>query len=142
MLVDTEVLAELARPRPDSRVAGWAASVPLPIRVSVVTVEEIHAGLARWPNAPVAAWLARFLAEECELLAVTGGIARRAGELRGRFRAAGEKRSQADMLVAATAQAHQLPLVTRNLAAFEGCGIPLLDPWRFAGPGRPPAGRS
>lgn len=134
MLVDTDVLAELARPRPDPRVESWAGSVPLPIRVSVVTVEEVHAALARRPNPRIAAWLERFFAEECELLPVTGAIARRAGELRGRFRAAGQERSQADMLIAATAQAHQLPLVTGNPAAFEGCGIPLLDPWRYAGP--------
>ena len=32
------------------------------------------------------------------------------------------------MLIAATAQAHNLTLVTRNIRDFDGCGIALLDP--------------
>ncbi len=128
-LVDTNVLSELARPAPDPRVRRWAAEAPLPTRISVVTLEEIHFGLAWRPNRRVAAWFERFLAEDCLVLPVTAEIARRAGELRGRFRAAGEQRTQADMLIAATAQVHQLALVTRNLRDFEGCGIPLLDPF-------------
>jgi predicted nucleic acid-binding protein len=38
------------------------------------------------------------------------------------------------MLIAATAQAHQLSVVTRNVSDFEGCGVPLLDPWRDTPP--------
>ena len=102
---------------------------------SVVTLEEIHFGLAWRPSPRVSAWFDRFLGDDCVVLPITDEIARRAGELRGRFRAAGEQRTQADMLIAATAQAHQLSLVTRNLRDFEGCGIPLLDPWRTPGGG-------
>ena len=49
--------------------------------------------------------------------------------LRGRFRAAGEQRTQADMLIAATVAAHGLTLVTRNNRDFDGCGIPVLNPF-------------
>ena len=48
-----------------------------------------------------------------EVLVVTAPIARRAGALRGRFRADDRTRTQADMLIAATAQVHQIPLATR-----------------------------
>lgn len=131
MLVDTNVLSELARSEPAPEVRSWAAAVPLPIRVSVVSLEEIHFGLSWRPNSRIESWFEEFFAESCELLPITTAIARRAGELRGRLRAEGQQRTQADMLIAATAQAHQLPLVTRNVRDFAGCGIALLDP--FAG---------
>jgi toxin FitB len=35
----------------------------------------------------------------------------------------------ADMLTAATALAHGLTLVTRNVRDFESCGVSLLDPF-------------
>jgi predicted nucleic acid-binding protein len=128
-LVDTNVLSELARQAPDPAVLRWSSTVLLPIGVSVVTVEEIHFGLAWRPNAELRGWLSRFLADSCAVLAVDDAIARRAGELRGQLRAAGRQRTQADMLIAATAQIHQLTLVTRNLRDFEGCGITLVNPF-------------
>lgn len=129
MLVDTNVLSELARPSPDARVLRWASDVPLPISISVVTVEEISCGLAWRPDREIRAWFERFLADSCMQLPVTPPIARRAGELRGRFRRSGEQRTQADMLIAATAQTHQLTLVTRNVRDFAGCGIPVVNPF-------------
>lgn len=131
MLVDTNVLSELARPAPDPNVERWARSVRLPLDISVITLEEIRYGLTWKPNAEIEAWFDDFLTGSCRVLVITESISRRAGELRGRFRASGRQRTQADMLIAATAQAHQLPLATRNVRAFDGCGIPVINP--FAG---------
>ena len=33
------------------------------------------------------------------------------------------------MLIAATAQVHQLPVATRNVRDFEGCGVALVNPF-------------
>lgn len=129
ILLDTNVLAELCRQRPDPAVERWAGRALPPFGLSVVTVEEVHFGLAWKPNARIEALVDRFLAERCEVFPVTTPVARRAGALRGQFRRTGRTRTQADMLIAATAQVHQLPVATRNLRDFEGCGVALLNPF-------------
>ncbi|MGB5341915.1 MAG: type II toxin-antitoxin system VapC family toxin [Thermoanaerobaculia bacterium] len=129
MLVDTNVLSELVLPSPDPGVLRWARGASLPLSLSVVTLEEVSYGLAWRPNPEIHAWFEAFLSESCTILPVGGVIARRAGELRGTFRGGGQQPRQADMLIAATAQVHQLPLVTRNVRYFDGCGIQVVNPF-------------
>ncbi len=127
-LVDTNVLSELARPRPNSGVIEWAGQVEQ-IFLSVITYEEIMFGLGWKPKTSVREWFEHFVEEACTLLPVTDEIASRAGLLRGSLKAQRVTRTQADMLIAATAQAHELTLVTRNVRDFEGCQIELLNPF-------------
>lgn len=127
-LCDTNILGELARTQPDRGVVAWARTVTT-VALSVVSIEEIAFGLAWRPNQRVEAWLAGFIRRSCEVLPVTEEIARVAGEMRGRLRARGQTRTQADMLIAATARVHELTLVTRNTRDFEDCLIPLLNPF-------------
>ena len=128
-LADTNVLSELVRPRPNSGVLAWAAGIER-ISVSVVTLEEIMFGLAWKPNPKVREWFGGFFAEACEVVPITRPMAERAGVMRGELRAKGITRSQADILIAATAQVLGLTLVTRNVRDFEGCRIDLLNPFR------------
>src|SRR5262245_44208394 len=101
-LVDTNVLSELVRPRPNAAVVAWADGIER-ISVSTITFEEIMFGLAWKPNPRICQWFSQFFAEACDVLPVTAAIAERAGVMRGQLRAAGHTRSQADMLIAATA---------------------------------------
>ena len=128
MLVDTNVLSELSRARPDPSVLVWAGTVDH-VHLSVVTVEEVQFGLACRPNTRVSGWFDVFLAESATVLPITDEIARRAGALRGQLRARGQERTQADMLIAATAAVHRLTIVTRNTKDFAGCGLPVLNPF-------------
>ena len=91
-LVDTNVLSELMRARPDPRVLAWAESQSR-FMISVITLEEIHFGLALRPSARVEAWLGKFLDSWCELLPVSPEIARRAGVMRAGLREDGATRT-------------------------------------------------
>lgn len=128
-LVDTNIVSELSRPRPNDRVVAWAHGV-VKVSLSIITLEEIQCGLAWKSNARVQAWFEAFLQEYCDLQPITAEIAARAGRLRGSLAARGVARTRAHMLIAATAQVHGLTLVTRNVRDFAGCGIALLDPFK------------
>lgn len=128
-LLDTNVLSELSRPRPNRSVLAWIGG-QTEIAVSAVTIEEIHFGLSARPNPRVQALFAAFVAEHCLVLPITEEIARVAGEMRGRFRSRGTQRSQADMLIAATAHVQQVKLVSRNERDFVGCGITVVNPFK------------
>ena len=129
VLCDTNVLSELSRLRPDPAVLAWIETVER-MAVSVVTVEEIAYGLGWKPNPRIRAWWNAFLTSDCEVLDLDAAIARRAGDLRGTLAHEGRTRTQADMLIAATAILHDLPLATRNVKDFAGCGVRIVDPWQ------------
>ena len=136
-LCDTNVLSELTKPRPDPGAIAWAEG-QREVTLSAVTVEEVFYGLSRRPVPRILAWFEEFLRRRAHVLPVTVDVARRAGELRGGLASRGETRTQADMLIAATAQLHRLTVVTRNRQDFEGCGVPVLDPSSDAGAGGEP----
>ncbi|MEM6451102.1 MAG: type II toxin-antitoxin system VapC family toxin [Cyanobacteria bacterium P01_D01_bin.105] len=127
-LYDTNIVSELVRIRPNDGVVAFSKNIH-EIYLSTITIEEIFYGLTAKPISRTLQRIERFLAEQVVILPVTTETAKRAGELRGLLRKKGASRSQADMLIAATAQQHQLTVVTRNTKDFEGCGIPLLNPY-------------
>jgi predicted nucleic acid-binding protein len=128
-LVDTNVISELVRKRPDPGVLQWAQEVR-EIAISAATVEEVYFGLSWKPIPRISLWFEGFLEAYCEVLPVTAEIAKRSGEIRGQLQARGQTRSSTDMIIAATAQEHQLTVVTRNVRDFEDCGVTILSPFR------------
>ena len=128
-LADTNVLSELVRKKPDPGVLEWAQEVRT-VAISAVTVEEVYFGLSWKPNPRIRHWFEEFLEAHCTVLPVTAEIAKRSGELRGQLQAQGHTRASWDMIIASTAQVHQLTLVTRNVRHFEDCGLPLLNPFQ------------
>jgi predicted nucleic acid-binding protein len=133
-LVDTNVLSELPKRRPDPGVIAWFSAQGT-VAVSAVTIEELAYGVAkaRREQAPrLLEWLDALLAIPPLIVPVDERVARAAGLLRASREKTGRTASQADMLIAATAVATGRTLVTRNVEDFAGCGVALLNPFSAA----------
>lgn len=135
-LVDTVVLSELRKPNPDSNVTAWFEERDDDLYLSVVTVGEVERGIGKQRRndprfaARLEEWLDQILISYGDrILPVDIGVARRWGRLTDSL-----GRSDADILIAATAIEHGLTVVTRNLRHFEGTGAAVLDPYRAARP--------
>ncbi|WP_394822920.1 PIN domain-containing protein [Pendulispora albinea] len=130
-LVDTNVVAELARPHPNINVVRWFET-QRGIVVSAISIEELSLAIARAEPAEqrrLIPWFEALLALPAEVVPVDARIARASGELRAARERAGRLVAQADMLIAATALISGRTLVTGKTGDFEGCGVALFDPF-------------
>lgn len=135
-LLDTNVVSELRRPRPHGAVLAWIEGVADDhLHLSAVTIGELQAGVEatreRDPDkaAEIEGWLDQ-VAHAYNVLPVDTRIFRLWAKLMHR-------RSDdliEDAMIAATADAHGLTVVTRNLRDFQIFGVPTLDPFATAGP--------
>jgi predicted nucleic acid-binding protein len=136
LLLDTNVLSEVTKPRPDARVLQWLDALDEDRSfISIVSIAEIRRGVALMDQGrkrdALAAWLADDLPQRFEhrVLLVDAPIALAWGDLMGHAKRRGRGLSSMDGLIAATAIAYQLTLATRNIKDFEDFGIELVDPW-------------
>jgi len=135
-LLDTNILSELRRPRPEVRVLDFVAACPLnQLYVSTVTLAEIRYGiecveeaarrteLNEWLRATVRPMFAH------RVLEISEDVMLRWRVLVDQGRKTGHTFSQPDLIIAATALEHDLTLVTRNLRDFSGLDLMLFNPW-------------
>ena len=135
-LLDTNVISEATRPKPDVAVLAFLHETDEEsLYLSVITLGELARGVALAPpgvrQAALQAWLERDLRARFQgrMLDVTANVAQAWGELLARRSQAGATMPAVDGLLAATALAHDKVLVTRNVRDFEGCGLAIFDPW-------------
>jgi toxin FitB len=135
-LVDTNVVSEWVKPRPNPGVVAWLAETDEDqVYLSVVTLAELRHGVDRMATGrrhnQLSAWLEHELPMRFEgrILAIDAAIADACGKLAARGEAAGRPVEAMDAFLAATAQVHQLTLVTRNTAHFHPILKSFLNPW-------------
>lgn len=138
-LLDTCVLSELAKPRPDAGVVQWLEEADeTRLYLSVVTLGELEKGIARLPvsarRSRIERWVRQELAARFEgrLLDVDRRVAERWGVISGTSEARGAPLPVIDALIAASALTHGFDVVTRNIADLERCGARCINPWQEA----------
>jgi hypothetical protein len=135
-LLDTNVISELRRPRPEPRVVAFVAARPLAeLLISVVTLAEIRFGieLVGEPiqRAELLGWLTHRVRPmfDQRVLAVSEDVMLEWRLLVEDGRRAGHAYSQPDLLIAATARHHGLAVVTRDTTDFARARVPVVNPW-------------
>ena len=135
-LLDTNVVSEPMRPRPEPAVLRWLeARDPLDLFLSSITLGELVAGVRKLePSARRRAlerWLEEVLAPQFHgrILAFDVDTAWRWGGIVSDLQSAGRPRPAIDLQIAAIAAQHSLVLVTRNTADFVGLDLDIVDPW-------------
>lgn len=136
ILLDTNVVSELMRARPEPRVLSWLdRQVPDRLWLSSVVVAELLSGLARLPAGARQQGLLdaanglifedfgmRVLPFDLEAAAAYAALLAQRERL-------GRAIAMADAQIAAICQVHRAALATRNTRDFRGADLELIDPW-------------
>ena len=126
----------MRRPLPDPKVVSWLATVDFQTCfLSVITLQELRFGVERLPvgrrRALLEAWIEGplVLQFDGQVLPITAEIADICGRILARCASRGRPMAVLDAFLAATAQVHDLTLITRNVRDFEIWGGPVHNPW-------------
>lgn len=138
-LLDTNVLSELRRPRPDRNVVAFISAQPLArLHVSTVSLAEIRFGIERLDDrtkrAALRDWLDARIRPmfEGRVLPITEDVMLRWRMLVEEGRKARHTYPQPDLIIAATALQFELTIVTRDTEDLRKAGVVLMNPWTGA----------
>ena len=134
-LLDTCVFAEYQNKKPNQNVISWLGSqTEESLFISVLTIGEIEKGIARLPASKrrreLSGWLDQLIHRfDRRIIHLDIEVLRRWGVLCGELEGKGRVLPVMDSLIAATALAHHLTIVTRNEEHFRDTECGILDIW-------------
>lgn len=137
-LLDTNVISELMKPRPNRPVAKWIDTTSEELlHLSVITIGEVRKGIdlldeADPRRAALQSWLDRDVRVRFagRLLSFDDAVAERWGQLEALAKKRRLTLPTIDAQLAATALHHGLTFVTRNTVDIAPTGVPVFNPWR------------
>lgn len=137
-LLDTNVVSEWVKPKPNPGVVSWLANVDEDrVFLSVVTIVELRYGIERLAASArrkvLSDWLEQDLSIRFEgrILRVDESIADVCGRVLAESERLGRRMEAMNALIAATAQVHSCTIVTRNSSDFQVVVDNTIDPWEW-----------
>lgn len=144
IVLDTNVVSEIMRPRPDPAVLAWLdAQAPSELWLTAVGAAELMFGVARLEDGARKQQLARSVSAMLEtdfagqVLPFDLAAASVYAQLAAQREPIGQPVAMADAQIASVCLAHGASLATRNHKHFDGLGLVIINPWSAA---PPPAG--
>jgi predicted nucleic acid-binding protein len=135
-LLDTNIISELRRPKPEPKVTEFIRSQPIEgLFVSIVTFAEIRFGIELLPDATRRSDLNDWLAHKVRslfgqrVLAISEDVMFKWRLQVEDGRKAGHTFSQPDLIIAATAQHHGLTVVSRDTKEYVAARVDVFNPW-------------
>lgn len=135
-LLDTCVLSEFVKPKPERKVIDWLNSVDAEaVFLSAVTIGEIQFGISSRPpsnrRTELEVWLNEALSQQFggRILALDADTFVEWGKMTAEQEQNGETQGVMDSLITATALKHKMVLVTRNVGDFKVFGLSVFNPW-------------
>lgn len=135
-VIDTNLVSEIFRPKPDGGVLKWLEATPRPaLYLSSVVMAELYLGLELMPAGKKREALTGLIDDFIgdggyrNILAFGPEEAILYAAIAARRRLAGRPIKALDAQIAATAAAREFSVVTRNVRDFTDCGIEVVNPW-------------
>jgi toxin FitB len=135
-LLDTNILSELRRPKPERKVVAFVAQQPLEsFHISAVTLAEIRFGIEVLPDVTRRSELNDWLAHKVRpmfdgrVLPISEDVMLKWRLMVEEGRKVGHTFSQPDLIIAATAQHHGLTIVSRDTSDYEKARVAVFNPW-------------
>jgi predicted nucleic acid-binding protein len=135
-LLDTCVLSELVKPKPDANVVDWVGRQDEHnLFLSVITIGELRKGIAKLPPGSKRSRLERWVAEELaarfrqRVIPVESRVASAWGVILGEAESRGEKIPVIDALIGSSAIVHGCTVATRNVSDLDRTGADVISPW-------------
>ena len=134
-LLDTNVVSEMRRPRPNAGVAAWISATPAEqLFLSAVTLGELQAGVEMTRQQDPSK--AKAIEDWIDAVATSQNVLPADAVIFRRWARLMHRRSDdliEDALIAATALVYDLTVVTRNLRDFERLGVAAMSPFSRTG---------
>ena len=140
IVLDTNVVSELMRPSPADRVVSWMSRQFAPLLyLSTISEAELRYGIEILPPGKrrerLRSEVEEMLREDFagRVLPFDRAAAQAYVAIAATRRAAGQSISHADCQIAAIARAAGAAVATRDVGAFQDCGVDVIDPWAADG---------